>query len=81
MGDIIELKFISIALELVGKESHPTFHFIKLQRLDMAAFNNVKATYTKNAPLVSIPEEIWGFESVLPRWTNSSTGLKYSRIN
>ncbi|KAK4407362.1 putative enzymatic polyprotein [Sesamum angolense] len=51
-GDILELKFISAAPEMAGKGSHPAFHFIKLQRPDMVAFNRIKAT-TEEAPLVS----------------------------
>ncbi|KAL0339262.1 UNVERIFIED_CONTAM: hypothetical protein Sangu_1448300 [Sesamum angustifolium] len=34
------------------KGSHPTFHFIKLQRPDMVAFNKIKAT-SEEALLVS----------------------------
>ncbi|KAK4394724.1 putative disease resistance RPP13-like protein 3 [Sesamum angolense] len=37
---------------MAGKGSHPAFHFIKLQRPDMVAFNRIKAT-TEEAPLVS----------------------------
>ncbi|KAK4410469.1 hypothetical protein Sango_0119900 [Sesamum angolense] len=55
-GDILELKFISAALEMAGKGSHPAFHFIKLQRPDMVAFNRIKAT-TEEAPLVSAISE------------------------
>ncbi|KAK4407625.1 movement protein [Sesamum angolense] len=55
-GDILELKFISAAPEMVGKGSHPVFHFIKLQRPDMVAFNRIKAT-TEEAPLVSAISE------------------------
>ncbi|KAL0295973.1 UNVERIFIED_CONTAM: hypothetical protein Sradi_6649400 [Sesamum radiatum] len=51
-GDILELKFISAAPETAGKGSHPAFHFIKLQRPDMVAFNKIKAASEK-APLVS----------------------------
>ncbi|KAL0452056.1 UNVERIFIED_CONTAM: hypothetical protein Slati_1183700 [Sesamum latifolium] len=51
-GDILELKFISAAPETAGKGSHPAFHFIKLQRPDMVAFNKIK-TATGEAPLVS----------------------------
>ncbi|KAK4407887.1 Enzymatic polyprotein, partial [Sesamum angolense] len=39
-----------------GKGSHPAFHFIKLQRPDMVAFNRIKAT-TEEAPLVSAISE------------------------
>ncbi|KAL0347765.1 UNVERIFIED_CONTAM: putative enzymatic polyprotein [Sesamum calycinum] len=39
-----------------GKGSHPAFHFIKLQRPDMVAFNRIKAT-TGEAPLVSAISE------------------------
>ncbi|KAL0372623.1 UNVERIFIED_CONTAM: movement protein [Sesamum calycinum] len=55
-GDILELKFISAAPEMAGKGSHPAFHFIKLQRPDMVAFNRIKAT-TGEAPLVSAISE------------------------
>ncbi|KAK4382175.1 hypothetical protein Sango_2898200 [Sesamum angolense] len=55
-GDILELKFISAAPEMAGKGSHPAFHFIKLQRSDMVAFNRIKAT-TEEAPLVSAISE------------------------
>ncbi|KAL0361496.1 UNVERIFIED_CONTAM: hypothetical protein Sradi_3834100 [Sesamum radiatum] len=55
-GDILELKFVSAAPETVGKGSHPTFHFIKLQRPDMVAFNKIKAA-TREAPLVSAISE------------------------
>ncbi|KAK4390500.1 putative enzymatic polyprotein, partial [Sesamum angolense] len=51
-GDILELKFISVAPETAGKGSHLAFHFIKLQRPDMVAFNRIKAT-SEEAPLVS----------------------------
>ncbi|KAL0349890.1 UNVERIFIED_CONTAM: hypothetical protein Sradi_4138200 [Sesamum radiatum] len=50
-GDILELKFISTAPETTGKRSHPAFHFIKLQRPDMVAFNRIKAI-SEEAPLV-----------------------------
>ncbi|KAK4400899.1 putative enzymatic polyprotein [Sesamum angolense] len=66
-GDILQLKFISAAPEIAGKWSHPAFHFIKLQRPDMVAFNRIKAT-TEEAPLVSAISEddistrrAWGF--------------------
>ncbi|KAL2252803.1 UNVERIFIED_CONTAM: hypothetical protein Sindi_0075000, partial [Sesamum indicum] len=49
-GDILEIKFVSIAPETAGKGSHPTFHFMKLQRPDMVAFNKIKAT-SREAPL------------------------------
>ncbi|KAL0361747.1 UNVERIFIED_CONTAM: hypothetical protein Sradi_3859200 [Sesamum radiatum] len=55
-GDILELKFISAALETAGKGSHPAFHFIKLQRPDMVAFNKIKVA-TGEAPLVSAISE------------------------
>ncbi|KAL0373326.1 UNVERIFIED_CONTAM: hypothetical protein Sradi_3248300 [Sesamum radiatum] len=55
-GDILELKFISVAPETVGKVSHPAFHFIKLQRPDMVAFNKSKAT-TGEVHLVSAISE------------------------
>ncbi|KAL0336711.1 UNVERIFIED_CONTAM: hypothetical protein Sradi_4883000 [Sesamum radiatum] len=55
-GDILELKFISAAPETAGKGSHPAFHFIKLQRPDMVAFNRVKAA-SDEAPLVSAISE------------------------
>ncbi|KAK4406212.1 Tetraketide alpha-pyrone reductase 1 [Sesamum angolense] len=41
---------------MAGKGSHPAFHFIKLQRPDMVAFNRIKAT-TEEAPLVSAISE------------------------
>ncbi|KAK4409353.1 putative enzymatic polyprotein [Sesamum angolense] len=44
------------APEMAGKGSHPAFHFIKLQRPDMVAFNRIKAT-TEEAPLVSAISE------------------------
>ncbi|KAL0378744.1 UNVERIFIED_CONTAM: hypothetical protein Sradi_3179900 [Sesamum radiatum] len=55
-GDILELKFISAAPETAGKGSHPAFHFIKLQRPDMVAFNKIKVA-TGEAPLVSAISE------------------------
>ncbi|KAL0327866.1 UNVERIFIED_CONTAM: movement protein [Sesamum calycinum] len=55
-GDILELKFISAAPEMAGKGSHPAFHFIKLQRLDMVAFNKIKAA-SEEDPLVSAISE------------------------
>ncbi|KAK4383771.1 movement protein [Sesamum angolense] len=55
-GDILELKFISAAPETAGKGSHPAFHFIKLQRPDMVAFNRIKAA-SEEAPLVSAISE------------------------
>ncbi|KAL0391149.1 UNVERIFIED_CONTAM: Transposon Ty3-G Gag-Pol polyprotein [Sesamum calycinum] len=55
-GDILELKFISAAPEMAGKGSHPAFHFIKLQRPDMVAFNRIKAA-SEEAPLVSAISE------------------------
>ncbi|KAL0404017.1 UNVERIFIED_CONTAM: hypothetical protein Sradi_2042500 [Sesamum radiatum] len=65
-GDILELKFISAAPETAGKGSHPAFHFIKLQRPDMVAFNKIKVA-TGEAPLVSAISEddistrrVWG---------------------
>ncbi|KAL2243370.1 UNVERIFIED_CONTAM: Enzymatic polyprotein [Sesamum indicum] len=42
-GDVLEIKFISLAPETAGKGSHPAFHFMKLQRPDMVAFNKIKA--------------------------------------
>ncbi|KAK4390442.1 putative enzymatic polyprotein [Sesamum angolense] len=66
-GDILELKFVSVAPEIAGKRSHPAFHFIKLQRPDMVAFNRIKAA-SEEAPLVSAISEddistrrAWGF--------------------
>ncbi|KAL0461455.1 UNVERIFIED_CONTAM: hypothetical protein Slati_0033100 [Sesamum latifolium] len=56
IGDILELKFISAAPETAGKGSHPAFHFIKLQRPDMVAFNKIKAAIGE-APLVSAISE------------------------
>ncbi|KAK4404159.1 hypothetical protein Sango_0784500 [Sesamum angolense] len=55
-GDILELKFISAAPEMAGKGSHPAFHFIKLQRPDMVAFNRIKAT-TKKLLVSAISED------------------------
>ncbi|KAL0444574.1 UNVERIFIED_CONTAM: hypothetical protein Slati_2180100 [Sesamum latifolium] len=55
-GDILELKFISAAPETAGKGSHPVFHFIKLQRPDMVAFNKIKVA-TGEAPMVSAISE------------------------
>ncbi|KAL0396536.1 UNVERIFIED_CONTAM: movement protein [Sesamum calycinum] len=55
-GDILELKFISAAPKTAGKGSHPAFHFIKLQRPDMVAFNRIKAA-SEEAPLVSAISE------------------------
>ncbi|KAL0324850.1 UNVERIFIED_CONTAM: hypothetical protein Sradi_5054300 [Sesamum radiatum] len=52
----MELKFISAAPETAGKGSHPAFHFIKLQRPDMVAFNRIKAA-SEEAPLVSVISE------------------------
>ncbi|KAL2247283.1 UNVERIFIED_CONTAM: hypothetical protein Sindi_2580600 [Sesamum indicum] len=56
-GDILEIKFVSVASETAGKGSHPAFHFMKLQRPNMVAFNKIKVASDK-APLVSaITEE------------------------
>ncbi|KAL0329293.1 UNVERIFIED_CONTAM: hypothetical protein Sradi_4916000 [Sesamum radiatum] len=55
-GDILELRFISVAPETAGKGSHPAFYFIKLQRPDMVAFNKIKAASEK-APLMSVISE------------------------
>ncbi|KAL2248350.1 UNVERIFIED_CONTAM: hypothetical protein Sindi_2687300 [Sesamum indicum] len=55
-GDVLEIKFVSVAPETAGKESHPTFHFMKLQRSDMVAFNKIKAALGE-APLVSAISE------------------------
>ncbi|KAL0349956.1 UNVERIFIED_CONTAM: hypothetical protein Sradi_4144800 [Sesamum radiatum] len=55
-GDILELKFISAAPETAGKGSHLVFHFIKLQRPDMVAFNRIKAA-SEEALLVSAISE------------------------
>ncbi|KAL0410850.1 UNVERIFIED_CONTAM: movement protein [Sesamum latifolium] len=55
-GDILELKFISAAPETARKGSHPAFHFIKLQRPDMVAFNKIKVAIGE-APLVSVISE------------------------
>ncbi|KAL0313733.1 UNVERIFIED_CONTAM: hypothetical protein Scaly_2906000 [Sesamum calycinum] len=55
-GDILELKFISAAPETAGNGSHPAFHFIKLQRPDMVAFNRIKVA-SEEAPLVSAISE------------------------
>ncbi|KAL0309410.1 UNVERIFIED_CONTAM: hypothetical protein Sradi_5883300 [Sesamum radiatum] len=55
-GDILELKFISATPETVGKGSHPAFHFIKLQRPDMVAFNKIKVA-SEEDPLVSVISE------------------------
>ncbi|KAL2243575.1 UNVERIFIED_CONTAM: hypothetical protein Sindi_0475500 [Sesamum indicum] len=65
-GDILQIKFISVAPETAGKWSHPIFHFMKLQRPDMAAFNKIKVA-SGEAPLVSAISEdsistrrVWG---------------------
>ncbi|KAL0444342.1 UNVERIFIED_CONTAM: hypothetical protein Slati_2156900 [Sesamum latifolium] len=83
----MELKFISAAPETVGKGSHPAFHFIKLQRPDMVAFNKIKAA-TGEAPLVSAISEddistrrAWGLWVCLTEMTKSSVHLKYFRTN
>ncbi|KAL2237710.1 UNVERIFIED_CONTAM: Enzymatic polyprotein [Sesamum indicum] len=55
-GDVLEIKFISVAPETTGKGSHPAFHFMKLQRPDMVAFNKIKAA-SGEAPLVSAISE------------------------
>ncbi|KAL2251418.1 UNVERIFIED_CONTAM: hypothetical protein Sindi_2264100, partial [Sesamum indicum] len=55
-SDVLEMKFISVAPKTVGKGSHPTFHFMKLQRLDMVAFNKIKAAFGE-APLLSTISE------------------------
>ncbi|KAL0411464.1 UNVERIFIED_CONTAM: hypothetical protein Slati_3736100 [Sesamum latifolium] len=55
-NDTLELKFISTAPKTTGKESHPAFYFIKLQRPDMVAFNKIKAAI-EEAPLVSAISE------------------------
>ncbi|KAL2248121.1 UNVERIFIED_CONTAM: hypothetical protein Sindi_2664400, partial [Sesamum indicum] len=49
-GDVLELKFVSVAPEMAGKGSHPAFHFMKLQRPDMVAFNKIKSV-SGEAPL------------------------------
>ncbi|KAL0292261.1 UNVERIFIED_CONTAM: movement protein [Sesamum calycinum] len=83
-GDILELKFISAAPETVGKGLHSTFHFIKLQRPDMVAFNRIKVA-SKEAPLVSAISEddistrrAWDLWSVSLKWTESSIHSKSS---
>ena len=55
-GDVLEIKFVSVAPETAGKGSHPAFHFMKLQRSDMVAFNKIKAA-SGEAPLVSAISE------------------------
>ena len=55
-GDVLEIKFVSVAPETAGKGSHPAFHFMKLQRPDMVAFNKIKAA-SGEAPLVSAISE------------------------
>ncbi|KAL2251502.1 UNVERIFIED_CONTAM: Enzymatic polyprotein [Sesamum indicum] len=55
-GDVLEIKFILVAPETTRKGSHPAFHFMKLQRPDMVAFNKIKAT-SGQAPLVSAISE------------------------
>ena len=66
-GDILELKFISAAPEIVGKGSYPVFHFIKLQRPDMNALNRVKSNEEKIPLVTAISEDeistrrAWGF--------------------
>ncbi|KAL2226698.1 UNVERIFIED_CONTAM: hypothetical protein Sindi_2028500 [Sesamum indicum] len=49
-GAILEIKFVSVAPETAGNGSHPTFHFMKLQRPDMVAFNKIKAAPGEVAP-------------------------------
>ncbi|KAL0302712.1 UNVERIFIED_CONTAM: hypothetical protein Sangu_3082600 [Sesamum angustifolium] len=51
-GDILQLRFTSVTPEIVGKGSDSAFHFIKLQTLDMVAFNKTKAA-TREVPLLS----------------------------
>ena len=66
-GDILELKFISAAPEIVGKGSYPVFHFIRLQRPDMNALNRVKSNEEKIPLVTAISEDeistrrAWGF--------------------
>ncbi|KAL2226503.1 UNVERIFIED_CONTAM: hypothetical protein Sindi_2009000, partial [Sesamum indicum] len=55
-GDVLEIKFVSVAPKTAGKGSHPAFHFMKLQRPDMVAFNKIKAA-SGEAPLVSAISE------------------------
>ncbi|KAL2235767.1 UNVERIFIED_CONTAM: hypothetical protein Sindi_1308900 [Sesamum indicum] len=55
-GDVLEIKFVSVAPETAGNGSHPAFHFMKLQRPDMVAFNKIKAA-SREAPLVSAISE------------------------
>ncbi|KAL2225189.1 UNVERIFIED_CONTAM: Enzymatic polyprotein, partial [Sesamum indicum] len=55
-GDVLEIKFVSVAPETAGRGSHPAFHFMKLQRPDMVAFNKIKAA-SGEAPLVSAISE------------------------
>ena len=43
-SDVLKIKFVSVAPETAEKGSHPAFHFMKLQRPDMVAFNKIKAT-------------------------------------
>ncbi|KAK4407662.1 protein, chloroplastic [Sesamum angolense] len=71
---------------MAGKGSHPAFHFIKLQRPGMVAFNRIKAT-TEEAPLVSAISEddistrragVYG--SVSPRWTKSKSMFEKKRM-
>ncbi|KAL2237259.1 UNVERIFIED_CONTAM: hypothetical protein Sindi_0917600, partial [Sesamum indicum] len=56
IGDVLEIKFVAVALKTIGKGSHPTFHSMKLQRPDMVAFNKIKAA-SREAPLVSAISE------------------------
>ncbi|KAL2252045.1 UNVERIFIED_CONTAM: hypothetical protein Sindi_2326800, partial [Sesamum indicum] len=55
-GDVLEIKFVSVAPETADKGSHPGFHFMKLQRPNMVAFNKIK-TASREAPLVSAISE------------------------
>ncbi|KAL2248462.1 UNVERIFIED_CONTAM: hypothetical protein Sindi_2698500 [Sesamum indicum] len=55
-GNVLEIKFVLVTPETAGKGSHPTFYFIKLKRLDMVAFNKIKAA-SGEPPLVSAINE------------------------
>ncbi|KAL2230591.1 UNVERIFIED_CONTAM: hypothetical protein Sindi_1653500 [Sesamum indicum] len=67
-GDVLEIKFVSVAPETAGKGSHAAFYFMKLQRPDMVAFNKIKAA-SGEAPLVSaITEDSISTKRVCGLW-------------
>ncbi|KAL2228436.1 UNVERIFIED_CONTAM: hypothetical protein Sindi_1823300 [Sesamum indicum] len=84
-GDVLEIKFVSVALEIAGKGSHPAFHFMKLQRPNMVAFNKIKAA-SEEAPLVSAISEdsistrrAWGLWVCLTEMKKSSIHSRFSQ--